>query len=351
MRSHHFAVLALVLSFPSAHAQVALSTQPAADTERVLETAVVRVPGPGMWKVRKGDNTLWVLGTVSPLPAGMAWNSSKARAVLKQADAVLAAPSVVVGADIGFFGKLALLPSLVGVRANPGDKELRDILPPALHARWLGLKQRYIGRDNSVEEWRPIFAGMKLYEEAIRDNGLSGRNVVHAELEDTMRVRKLKPVSASAHIKIKNPKAVVKEFKTAQFADLECFEKTLDRVEHDLPVLAARANAWAVGDVQALGTLRNPDLGNVCERAMLGGQFAAKHGMDTLEAQANRKWIAEAESSLARHRVTFAVLPMNDVLSSDGLVAALAAKGYVVEPPTSNAAAQGMGGQAPDAPH
>lgn len=333
MRPSRLATLALALSLSSVHAQVAPAAAAAPPGEPVLDNTVVRVPGPGMWKVRKGENTLWVLGTVSPLPAGMAWNSAKARAVLMQADAVIGLPSVVVDADIGFFGKLALLPSLVGVRENPGDKTLADVLPAPLYARWQALKQRHIGRDGSVESWRPIFAGMKLFEEAIEEHGLSTRDVVWADLADTMKARGLKPVSVSARVKVKNPKAVVKEFKTAQFADLECFEKTLDRVEHDLPALAARANAWAMGDVQALGRLRNPDLGDVCERAMLGGQFAAKHGFDTLEAQARAKWIAEAEASLARNRVTFAVLPMNDVIAANGLVAALGAKGYVVEAP------------------
>lgn len=338
MQSHRLAIFALAAALSPAHAQVDASTAPAASDERVLDTAVVRVPGPGMWKVRKGENTLWVLGTVSPLPAGMAWNSSKARSVIRQADAVIDAPSVVVDADIGFFGKLALLPSLVGVRSNPGDKELRDVLPAPLYAQWSALKQRYIGRDRSIEEWRPIFAGMKLYEEAIRDNGLSGRDVVFAELDEALKARGLMSVSVSARVKIKNPKAIVKEFKTTQLGDIECFEKTLDRVEHDLPVLAARAQAWAAGDLQALASLRNPDLGDVCKRAMLGGDFAAKHGMDALEAQSRRKWIAEAESSLARHRVTFAVLPMNEVLAPGGLVAALAAKGYTVEAPGSGEA-------------
>lgn len=291
------------------------------------------MPGPGMWKIRKGDNTLWVLGTVSPLPSRMVWNSAKARAVVREADEVIAAPSVMVDADIGFFGKLALLPSLVGVRSNPGEKQLRDVLPPPLYARWQALKQRYIGRDGSVEQWRPIFAASKLYDAAIGSVGLSSRDVVRTELADAMKARGLKPVSVSARVKVANPKKVLKEFKTAQFADIECFEKTLDRVERDLPALSARADAWARGDVQALGTLPNADLGDVCERAMLGGPFAAKYGMDTLEAQSRAKWIAEVESSLSRHRTTFAVLPMNDVLSPKGMVAALAAKGYTVEAP------------------
>jgi hypothetical protein len=231
----------------------------------------------------------------------------------------------------------------VGVRSNPDDKQLRDVLPAPLYARWRVLKQRYLGRDGSVESWRPLFAASKLYDAAIARAGLSTRGVVYAALDPSIKARGLKPVSVSARVKVAHPKAVLKEFKAAQFGDLECFEKTLDRVERDLPALSARADAWARGDVQALGALRNPDLGDVCERAMLGGAFASKYGMDTLEAQSRAKWLAEAESSLARHRTTFAILPMNDVLAANGLVAALASKGYAVEAPGAAASASDAG--------
>lgn len=329
MRLRLLAVIPLMVVASPAVAQV----QPTPSPEREIEPVLVRMPGPGMWKVRKGENTLWVLGTVSPLPAGMEWNSGKVRSVIRRADAVLGAPSVVVNADIGFFGKLALAPSLMGVRANPDGKRLEEVVSPATYARWSTLKQRYIGRDRSVEQWRPMFAGMELYTHAIRDHGLRGGNLVSDEVHKAIKQRGIKPVSASATVKVKNPKAIVKEFKSTRFGDLECFEKTLDRVERDLPTLSARADAWATGDVAALARLPNPDLGKVCERAMLGGEFAAKHGMDTLDAQSRRNWIAGAETSLARHRVTFAMLPMHDVLAPGGLVAALAAKGYVVDPP------------------
>ena len=300
---------------------------------REIDPLLVRVPGPGMWKVRKGENTLWVLGTVSPLPAGMEWNSGKVRSIIRRADAVIASPSVMVDADIGFFGKLALAPSLLGVRANPGGKRLEQVVSPAVYARWSGLKKRYIGRDKSVEDWRPIFAGIELYEHAMRDHGLRSGGFVNEAVTKAIKEQGLKPTNVSAKIKVKNPKAIVKEFKSTNLGDVECFEKTLDRVEHDMPALSARADAWARGDVEALARLRNPDLAKVCENAMLGGAFAVKYGMDTLTAQSRRNWIAEAESSLSRHRVTFAMLPMHDVLSSNGLVAALAGKGYVVDPP------------------
>lgn len=321
-------ILLVLLALP-VYAQTAAVPAPARDIDPLL----VKLPGPGMWKVRKGENTLWVLGTVSPLPAQMEWNSGKVRSVIRRADAILGAPSVVVDADIGFFGKLALAPSLLGMRANPDGKRLEQVVEPAVYARWSTLKQRYIGRDRTVEQWRPLFAGMELYNHAIHDHGLRSGGMISEEVQRAVKDRGLKPISVSAKVKVKNPKAIVKEFKTTRFADLECFERTLDRVERDLPTLSARADAWANGDVAALARLPNPDLGKVCERAMLGGEFAAKHGMDTLDTQSRGNWVAAAETSLARHRITFAMLPMNDVLSPTGLVAALAAKGYVVDPP------------------
>ena len=33
-------------------------------------------PGPGLWKVRKGEHVMWILGTVGPLPKRMEWDAS-----------------------------------------------------------------------------------------------------------------------------------------------------------------------------------------------------------------------------------------------------------------------------------
>ncbi|WP_162823690.1 TraB/GumN family protein [Lysobacter sp. TY2-98] len=325
-------VLAASFAFDAAVQQPVAETQVGTEG-RVLETAIVRAPGPGMWKVRRGDNTLWILGTVSPLPAKMAWNSARMRSVVASADEVMYEPSVMVDADVGFFGKLALLPSLIGVRDLPDDAHLRDVLPPASYARWLRLKQRYIGSDNGVESWRPIFAAQKLYEEAIRTRGLSSRGVVSDALGESLKARGIKGVSTAAKVTIANPKKALKEFKGAQLADVQCFERVLDRVENDLDLLQTRADAWAAGDVDTLRRLNRPEASAACENAVLSGAFAQKYGLDRLQAQATAKWLTEAEASLGRNRVTFATLPMSELLSPTGIVASLAAKGYVVEAP------------------
>ncbi|HSM11751.1 MAG TPA: TraB/GumN family protein, partial [Lysobacter sp.] len=59
-----------------------------------IEVVLVRgeYSGPGLWKVSKGANTLWILGTVSPVPKGMEWYSPETEAVLAQAQEIIGAP-------------------------------------------------------------------------------------------------------------------------------------------------------------------------------------------------------------------------------------------------------------------
>jgi len=45
-------------------------------------------PGPGMWRVTSAHgNVLWILGTVSPLPARLDWRADEVKAVIASADA------------------------------------------------------------------------------------------------------------------------------------------------------------------------------------------------------------------------------------------------------------------------
>ena len=129
----------------SAGQAVAEAARPIRDEAPIVVTGAL--PGPGMWKVSRNGHVMHVLGTVSPLPKRMEWISRDVERVLAQSGEVVFGPSYVVDTDLGFFGKLSLLPSLIGVRKNPDGKLLRDMVSPESYARWLVLKQRYIGRD------------------------------------------------------------------------------------------------------------------------------------------------------------------------------------------------------------
>lgn len=326
----------LLLGCGGAAAQALPAAAAPAEEEIVdMDTLVVSgaQPGPGMWKVSRGENTLYILGTLSPLPRRMEWIPDEVEKTIAQAQAVIDPPSVDFDAGVGFFRGMLLLPSLLKARRDPQGRTLQETLPPELYARWALLKQRYIGRDAGVERWRPIFAAQELYEAAIRRAGLSQKNIVTPVVERAARKHRVPRVSTRVEYKVANAKATIREFNATALDDVACFEKTLARIETDLGAMRERANAWAVGDVAALRNLAQEDQFVACINAVIETDLARKLGAEDLRARLSGAWMAAAEDALARHEVSFATLPMPFLLRPDGFLERLRAKGYAIEEP------------------
>ena len=315
----------------SAEQAVAEGARPIRDEAPIVVTGTL--PGPGMWKVSRNGHVMHVLGTVSPLPKRMEWISRDVERVLAKSGEVVFGPSYVVDTDLGFFGKLSLLPSLIGVRKNPDGKLLRDMVSPESYARWLVLKQRYIGRDGDVEKMRPIFAANELYEAAIEDSGLTGKRIVSPVIEAAIKEHDIKRTDPKVKATLKNPKAALKEFRSEPLGDRECFDKMLVNLETDVTRMAERANAWAVGDIDSLRNLPLGDQYQACQKALMQASVAQKNGLGNYEAEVRVAWLSAAENAIANNPVSFAVLPMSELLKPDGYLAALQAKGYLVEAP------------------
>ena len=300
-----------------------------------LQTMVVSgvQPGPGMWKVSKDGHDLWVLGTLSPLPSGISWKADEVKSVLEQADQVLGSPGLVVGADIGVFKGLMLLPSALKAGKNPEGRTLKDVLPADVYARWVALKPRYFGRDKGVEKKRPVLVANELYAKANRKAGLGQKPVIMPVINEVMKRRKMEITPTTLKISIDDPKAAIRDFTREDVDDLECFRLALDRVEKDIPLMVDRANAWSMGDLDALHGLPSERQERACISALTSGEFARKHGMDDVEARVRTQWLKTTEEALQKNRVTFATLPIAELLKPDGYLSYLQAKGYQVEAP------------------
>jgi TraB/PrgY/gumN family len=330
---------------PAARPAPAVAQPPATDEEFAtveipadavnLDTIVVtgRQPGPGLWKVSRGENVMWILGTQNPLPKRMQWDSENVEARVARADEVLLGPTVDLEADIGFFRRLTLIPTLFRARKNPDGRTLSEILPAEEYARWRVLKQRYIGKNEDIEEWRPVFAALELYNEAIEDSGMSQKPVISDVVERAAKRGKVKLTTPTLKLKLTDTKAVVREFASTALDDRECFRRTMVRIETDLGNMAARANAWAEGDIEALRALPGRDQLTACTEVFTGTAIARKQGIANIRQQVEALWMREAEAALGRNRSTFAVLPLSQLVSADGYLAKLAAKGYVIEEP------------------
>lgn len=305
------------------------------DMEAVVVSGVQ--PGPGLWRVSKGGHVLHILGTQSPLPRDMTWDAREVRQVLAEAGAVLGSPGVSVNAEIGVFRGLALAPSAMKAMRNPGGATLDELLPPDLHARWAVLRQRYMGRDRGVEKKRPLIAVYELYKEALEHNRLRQGGIVGPVLAREMKARGLKTRPAGLRLTIDDPREAIADFRKEGLKpqDLECFAGTLDVIEQDLPRIAARANAWAVGDVEALRTMRqNRQQLDDCTDAWMQTETARKRGFTDIEARIRDAWLAAAEKALAEHPVSFGTMGIDSLLyDRQGYLAALVARGYRVTAP------------------
>lgn len=346
MRRMEFGGLLLWLGMGIAASGAAQARQDAGETEAEVDVSVhsdtststiapVVVsglqPGPRLWKVSRDGRVMWVLGTLTPLPKGMDWSPGEAAARLRESRAVLRPPMVKMDADVGFFGGLALLPRAMSARKNPDGKTLADVLPADVYARWLPLKQRYIGRDRGVEKFRPVFAAGELWQAAIGKTGLSTRDPVWPVLAEIIEDTKPDVRRPTITVKVEDVGKLLKQIKASPLEDTACFERTLARVEQDMEPMRRRANAWAIGDIATLRALPTVDAAQACQDAFLNASVLKGRGFEDLERRAENLWLAEAERTLGDTAVSFATLPIGELLDADGYLAKLGARGYTVE--------------------
>jgi TraB family protein len=289
-------------------------------------TVIGRYPGPPLWKVTSGARTLWVFGELSPVPKGLDWDPRNAERVLDRAGVVIGSPRV----SAMTLNPIRLFKLYRGARRLvrlPEEATLAGQMPPELYARYTALRTRYLPKvDEEDEELRPALAVLELYRAALDDTGLTSDSGVGKTLARKMRRSR----AAEAEVVVETePETVLDELKKiTPEAELGCFESVLTTIETDLDGMKERANAWAVGDVEALKRFDYPDSQGNCLDALF-----TVEGFADLRDELYGKWLYEAEHALMTYDTSFSVLPMRELVADDGLLAQLAARGYTVTAP------------------
>jgi hypothetical protein len=107
---------------------------------------------------------------------------------------------------------------------------------------------------------------------------------------------------------------------------------TMDRLESDITQSRARANAWAVGDMEALERLVETDA-SYAQSLAQSWPFLSQEEVQRLQLDAENKLLSAIERALNRNQTTFAALPVHLISRRDGVIARLRAAGYAVEEP------------------
>jgi uncharacterized protein YbaP (TraB family) len=283
-------------------------------------------PGPSMWKVSKDNHVLWVMGTLEPLPKKMTWRSKAVEAVLAHSQEVLPSRPT-FGFSWNPIAALRLYWQWRGIQKSPNHGTLATTLPPGLYARFSALRNKYAPRDTQMEDLRPMLAALRLFEKGIDASGLSFHHEVQnavLRLADRQGVKRHKMT-----LPVEDPRGLLKEIGAipAQ-AQIGCLETTVARLESDLTAMKARADAWAVGDVDALRNLPLPE-----QQAACLATLSSSARFRDLNDKTSRAWMQGAQEALATNASTVALKPIYELLGPAGILERFRAMGYAVEGP------------------
>ncbi|MDE2261275.1 MAG: TraB/GumN family protein [Gammaproteobacteria bacterium] len=307
----------------------AASAQSGSEEQIAVPVQIVisgRYRGPKLWRVSKDGHALWLLGTVTPLPKRMVWQTEDIQRLLRETQEVIPAwPSV----GIGFhpFTALHLYALWREAQTNPDHLPLSAVLPPDLYARFSALKLRFAPRDRRIEQLRPILAARQLYDEALAGSDLTPHN----DIQRTV-LRLARQESVAIHqdkLLVKDPVDVMRDLThIPRAAEIACLRSVVVRLETDIGPMQARARAWALGDVALLRRLPHTDNRTTCLDAVSGSARVR-----ALVQQAQQDWMSAAVQGLERNRTTLALQSMDLLLGPDGTLATLKRMGYQVEGP------------------
>lgn len=295
----------------------------AGQTPAPLEEVVVTAErtGPGMWHVHRGAASVWLLGSISPLPRDITWRSKQVESVLESTSQVLVQKPLEISVPRILWMLIAdrkLL--MVG-----GGKKLKDILPPDLHARFAAQRSQVGENSDKWERYRPIIAAAFLQQAAFHQVNLSMR----LDLGAALRVLAKKHGVRIEEIKVAGVSDMLEALKTMPAkTELTCVEASLSTVESGLPRLVERAQAWASGNVERIANM--PELKEVdaCRNALDDGKGA----VDVI-GRIRQTWLDSVEKYLRSAGTTIAVVNLDLLLERGGLLDQLRAKGYEIDAP------------------
>jgi len=279
--------------------------------------------GPGLWHVHKGAAHVWILGSISPLPRDITWRSTQVERLLVSARQVLVPKPF----EIGIVRILWLLITERSVLMVRGGKHLKDVMPPDLYARFAKDRARFTGDADKWERFRPIIASAFLERDAFHGAGLSAR----LDLGAAMRALAKKQHVPVEEVKIAGVGDVLDALKSMPPAtENTCVDASLVTIESGLPQLIARARAWATGDIEGIQRHPEPAEIDACVKALDSGAAAGD-----LIGRIRRSWLQALLKSLESDGTTIAVVNMDLLLESGGLLDELKQRGYEVDPPVS----------------
>ncbi|MGC1459787.1 MAG: TraB/GumN family protein [Steroidobacteraceae bacterium] len=300
---------------------IASATAAGAAVEAIQEVLVTgEHPGPALWKVTSGQHLLWILAEPpTPLPMKFVWRSKRVAAAIATAQELILDGGITF--DSSRLGKPLTIFAYHDMRTLPAGQSLADVVPENLYRRFRVLKDTFAANDAQIERLRPWAAGIELRKHVMKSLSLTNTSVSGTVLAHAWRAK------------------VISLFIYADYAEFErnsksnrtmsCLEDIVSELETDRNDLQRLANAWSVGDIEALRELVLRQKPDQCQPDMFDNDQRAKEA----SARHTEQWLAAVDLALQTYQTAFAIVPTDRLFAPDGWLTALRARGYEVQEP------------------
>jgi len=285
--------------------------------------------GPPILEFVRDDITVAVLGELRPIQKNIDLNTTQIERQIAASQVVLGRRGVVVGEGIGVLRGLALWSSIRKVRFLDDGQTLSDLVSVQDYALWSDLKEKYLPGNDNVETLKPMYAVWKLYEAAIKRNRLDLNPAISSLVARMARSTRVPLLDARYHLRISEPKVAVREFSVHENDDLGCFQQTIHRLEQMLSHAPEAGHAWAEGNIQILSELTDtvPEV-SACWAHLTNTSIAWQQGID-LEHSMDAAWLAGLRDAVSRYKVIFTIVPVRDLIHSQGAIRLLLDEGFI----------------------
>ena len=303
----------------SIHQTKPVDLTPVDSQANLVEELIVNapLPGPAGWKVPDADTTAYVMGMPAFVPEKLDFDDSVLRRRLDGANVLI------IGQQPEFrvLSMLALIPG----RGKPFlmDRPMRETLPPELRAR---LERQLVAQKkplNDFDDIKPALAGFIIAE------GRGGNvSMTLDALTDRVRdLAKSKDLKVSPRIKKLSDYDLIGMVKSLADAPPPlqelCLDAGLRQAENGLASVHETADQWAQGQVREVVSADRGFQRCLASTPWIARQF--REGQDDA--------VTAITSALKKPGKAVAIIELRALLSTDGVLDRLRAKGFTVTAP------------------
>ncbi len=290
------------------------ATGTAADEWDVV-TITHHYPGPALWRVKKGNSEVYIVGGLPVMEKRLDWDRSRVGKIMGQANVLLTSPKA-KGGIMGFAAwQMA--------KGNGLFKSLFDVLPSDVGGHfWRTAKKNGLDPNHYAKD-SPIVAVMKLREDIYEKNGLSTNDpekmLIFLARDHHTPMKPIATYSAAGLIGKLNGMD-----KTDKF---DCVTATLNEIDFAVGHAVTASRAWAVADLRT-ARANSP---NSATLACLEGAGSTREMLD----RATDDTVQAINDALAKPGKSVVAFPLSILLRPNGALDRLRAQGLEVAEPES----------------